>query len=151
MSDINVNLNVPITWDEVENRATKYAIRKITKECVSKIKSLNMREVENYLKFDEKDNDNQVANAALIRLLEIAVHEYCDAHMGELIDRAVENAVGRLMKKKTFVDLVNQKASEYIAQVMMPTILVNTSEKPFPELKANGLYMEEKNDERNHN
>ncbi len=151
MSDINVNLNVPITWDEVENRATKYAIRKITKECVSKIKSLNMREVENYLKFDEKDNDNQVANAALIRLLEIAVHEYCDAHMGELIDHAVEIAVGRLMKKKTFVDLVNQKASECVAQMLMPAIVVNTSEKPFPELKANGLYMEEKNDERNHN
>ena len=85
MSDINVNLNVPITWDEVENRATKYAIRKITKECVSKIKSLNVGEVENYLKSDDQDNDNQVTNAALIRLLEIAVHEYCDAHMGESV------------------------------------------------------------------
>lgn len=108
MSDLNVNLNIPFDWEKIEKSVIKGVVKNISKNCEHLIYNLSIEDAKNYRESDKLDKSVSIG---MVSVAGYIVDQYFEKHQEEIIERAVNQAVDKLMKRKAF----NDRVAELIA------------------------------------
>lgn len=106
MSDMNINLNIPLPWDSMEQQIIKDSTSRLTKAMVSEFGSLNDYVIRNILTGERSYGSG--FQKSCLRVAEIVINDYVEKHAEKILDAAISSAIDKVLKRKVFKDKVSE-------------------------------------------